>query len=51
MAYLEQRVIYTLMVWNFEFAPLPESVDNWLAHDVLTHTPDIVPVVLKEAKT
>ncbi|PTB37048.1 hypothetical protein M441DRAFT_175388 [Trichoderma asperellum CBS 433.97] len=50
LAYLEQRVIYTLMVWNFEFQSIPESMGDFGANDILTHTPKYVRVMLAEAK-
>ncbi|KAL3426498.1 cytochrome P450 [Phlyctema vagabunda] len=49
LAYLEQRVIYTLMVWNFEFQSIPDVLGDFKANDVLTHTPKYARVMLRAA--
>ncbi|KAI0124622.1 cytochrome P450 [Xylariales sp. AK1849] len=33
LAYLELRIVTILLVWNFEYLPLPSHLDSWDAHD------------------
>lgn len=49
LAYLEMRMIYILLVWNFEFQPLPQDLADFKAMDVLTHQPQNVRVKLARA--
>lgn len=48
---LSLRIIFTLMVWNFEFQPLPGDLGSMDAMDVLTHRPKHLYVRLSEAKS
>jgi len=50
LAYLEMRVIYTLILWNFELAPIPEALAEMKGQDILTYQPQTVYVRLREAK-
>lgn len=50
LAYLEMRTIYSLIVWNFELQPIPESLLDFKAQDVITHQPQNSRVILKEVK-
>ncbi|KAK4504915.1 hypothetical protein PRZ48_002878 [Zasmidium cellare] len=50
LAYLEMRVIYTLLVWNFHFDRIPETLMDWKAQDIITHAPQNVRVKLREVK-
>ncbi|KAF7191952.1 Cytochrome P450 monooxygenase [Pseudocercospora fuligena] len=50
LAYLEMRVIYALIVWNFELLPVSDSLSDWKAQDVLTHQVQNSRVRLAEVK-
>ncbi|KAF2168160.1 hypothetical protein M409DRAFT_21605 [Zasmidium cellare ATCC 36951] len=50
LAYLEMRVIYTLLVWNFHFDKIPDTLLDWKAQDIITHAPQNVRVKLRELK-
>ncbi|RYP90146.1 hypothetical protein DL770_003768 [Monosporascus sp. CRB-9-2] len=39
LAYLELRLVVTLLVWNFEFLPIPPELDNWDIFDHLIYKP------------
>ncbi|EJT67975.1 hypothetical protein GGTG_14448 [Gaeumannomyces tritici R3-111a-1] len=39
LAYLEQRVSLTLLVWSFELSPCPPELSGYAAVDGLTHRP------------
>ncbi|RYP66003.1 hypothetical protein DL769_006160 [Monosporascus sp. CRB-8-3] len=39
LAYLELRIVVTLLVWNFEFLPIPAELDSWDTYDLLIHKP------------
>ena len=39
MAYLSLRVVFTLVVWNFEPLPLPVELDDFRGMDILTRQP------------
>lgn len=51
LAYLEMRVIYALIVWNFELLPIPDSLSDWKAQDVLTHQVQNSRIRLAKIKT
>lgn len=44
------RVIYTLLVWNFHFDKIFDTLLDWKAQDIITHAPQNVRVKLREAK-
>jgi len=50
LAYLELRVIYTLILWNFELLPIPEALADMKGQDIFTRQPQTVYVRLREAK-
>lgn len=50
LAYLEMRVIYTLILWNFELLPIPEAMFDMKGQDILTRQPQTVYIRLREAK-
>lgn len=39
LAYLEMRILVTIMVWTFEMLPMPEGLGGFEAYDTLTHKP------------
>ncbi|ORY68616.1 cytochrome P450 monooxygenase [Pseudomassariella vexata] len=39
LAYVQLRVVMTLMIWNLEFGPLPEELNSWESVDSLTTKP------------
>jgi cytochrome P450 len=39
LAYLEMRVLVTLLVWNFELLPCPGELSGYAAVDGMTHKP------------
>ncbi|RYO92688.1 hypothetical protein DL766_000992 [Monosporascus sp. MC13-8B] len=49
LAYLELRLVVTLLVWNFEFLPIPPKLDNWNTYDLLIHKPCSCLVRLRNA--
>jgi cytochrome P450 len=49
LAYLELRLITTLLVWNFAFEPLPQELHDWDAVDELFTKPKHSRVILKSA--
>ncbi|KAK8042521.1 cytochrome P450 [Apiospora phragmitis] len=50
LAYLQLRILMTLIVWNFEFGPLPEELNSFDAIDTLTTKPVKCFVRLAEAR-
>lgn len=48
LAYLEMRILVTVMVWTYEFLPVPEKLAGWEAVDTLTHKPQNCYVRLRE---
>lgn len=47
LAYLQLRLLTTLMVWNFEFLPLPQELENWDIEDILNAKPKVCLVRLR----
>ncbi|PPJ57083.1 hypothetical protein CBER1_00480 [Cercospora berteroae] len=45
-AYLEMREIYTLIIWHFELLPLPATLEDFKAKEILAHNPRNVRVRL-----
>ncbi|PSR75632.1 cytochrome P450, partial [Coniella lustricola] len=39
LAYLTLRVLFTLLLWNFELQSVPEELDSWKAIQILTRKP------------
>ena len=39
LAYLELRILVTLLVWHLEFLPCPPVLSSYAARDRLTHSP------------
>ncbi|SPO07227.1 related to cytochrome P450 monooxygenase [Cephalotrichum gorgonifer] len=39
IAYLQLKLVITLLVWNFEFGPIPEAIDDWEMHDEIFARP------------
>ncbi|RYP41638.1 hypothetical protein DL767_000843 [Monosporascus sp. MG133] len=39
LAYLELRLVVTLLVWNFEFLPIPPELGNWDTYEMLIRKP------------
>lgn len=50
LAYVALRIIFTLIVFNFELEPLPEQLASLKAIDKLTHRPQNVYLRLNEAR-
>ncbi|VUC30843.1 unnamed protein product [Clonostachys rosea] len=50
LAYLELRLMVTLLVWNFEFKPTPARLSGYEPIDGLTHKPKTSYVRLKPVK-
>lgn len=48
LAYLELRMLFTLIVWNFRLEPVPDRYDGWAAIDKITHAPQQTYVNLTE---
>lgn len=48
LAHLGLRIIFTLIVWNFELQALPEELRDFKAKDVLTHRPQRVYLRLRD---
>ncbi|KAI4871003.1 cytochrome P450 [Hypoxylon rubiginosum] len=48
LAYLEIRILITLLLWTFELQPVPESLKGHEAFDSLTHKPKKCYLKLKE---
>ncbi|RYP80400.1 hypothetical protein DL769_002496 [Monosporascus sp. CRB-8-3] len=49
LAYLELRILMTLLLWNFELGPLPPELNTWEQVDALTIKPAKCYVRLTEA--
>jgi len=49
LAYLELRIVTILLVWNFEYLPLPSHLDSWDAHDSVVVKPNMTYVRLRKA--
>lgn len=49
LAYLTMRILFTLLVWNFELEPVPAELDSWTAVQILTRKPRQCYVRLREA--
>jgi cytochrome P450 len=47
LAFLQVRLLTTLLVWNFEFNQLPAAMDNWETMDILNAKPKVCLVSLK----
>ncbi|PLN83395.1 cytochrome P450 [Aspergillus taichungensis] len=39
MAYMELKIVFVLLLWDFELGVLPENVNSYAAVDKLTHQP------------
>ncbi|RYP46804.1 hypothetical protein DL768_007046 [Monosporascus sp. mg162] len=50
LAYLQLRILMTLLLWNFELAPLPRELNTWEQADGLTIKPAKCFVRLTEAR-
>lgn len=50
LAYLTLRMLFTMLIWNFELAPVPEELDSWQGIQILTRKPVQCYVRLAEAK-
>lgn len=50
LAYLTLRMLFTLLLWNFELLPVPAELDSWKAISILTRKPVQCFVRLAEAK-
>lgn len=48
LAYLEMRILVTLLIWNFEFLPTPLHLSGYDANAQLTHKPKQFYVKLKK---
>jgi cytochrome P450 len=48
LAYLELRVLFTMIIWNFKLEPVVERYDSWAAVDAITHAPQECFVKLTE---
>ncbi|KAF7190024.1 Cytochrome P450 monooxygenase [Pseudocercospora fuligena] len=46
LAYLEMRVIYALVLWNFELLPIADSIGDFKGTDVMSHQPQHVRIRL-----
>lgn len=49
LAYLTLRILFTLLIWNFELESVPEELDSWKAVQILTRKPVQCYVRLAEA--
>jgi len=50
LAYLEMRLILTLLIWNFEMLPCPDELSGFEAVDGVTHKPTQTYVRLKRTR-
>ena len=48
LAMLDLRVLFTLVVWNFQLLPLPGELGDLKGRDALTHRPQQVYLRLAE---
>ncbi|KAG9580951.1 cytochrome P450, partial [Aureobasidium melanogenum] len=49
LAYIELRMLIVLIIWNFEFLPVPDKLGTYLAIDKITHQPQKCYLRLKKA--
>ncbi|CAN8096988.1 unnamed protein product [Discula destructiva] len=49
MAYMQLRVMITLMIWNFEFLPVEERLSSFIMHETTVAGPRECYIRLKEA--
>jgi len=47
LAYLELRILFTMLIWNFEFLPLPEALRSYEGLDGVTTLPKMAYVKLR----
>ncbi|KAK4139716.1 cytochrome P450 [Dichotomopilus funicola] len=50
LAYLEMRIMVTMLVWNFELLPCPPELSDYAAVDAMTHKPQRAFVRLQPVK-
>lgn len=50
LAYLTMRILFTMLIWNFDLEPVPAELDTWKAVQILTRKPRQCFVRLKEAE-
>lgn len=50
LAYLTLRMLFTMLIWNFELDAVPDELDSWKAIQILTRKPVQCYVRLSEAK-
>lgn len=50
LAYLTLRMLFTMLIWNFELAPVPDELDSWQGVQILTRKPVQCYVRLAEAQ-
>jgi len=50
LAYLEMRILVTLLVWNFELLKCPEALSDYAGIDAMTHKPQHAFVRLRPVK-
>jgi hypothetical protein len=49
LAYLELRLLFTMLVWHFDFLPLPEALRSYESLDGMTTMPKMAYVKLQRA--
>lgn len=47
LAYVMMRLLFTMIVWEFELLPVAEPLDTFSSSVILTHTPNKCYVKLK----
>lgn len=50
LAYLTLRMLFTMLIWNFQLDAVPEELDSWKAIQILTRKPVQCYVRLSEVK-
>lgn len=50
LAYLTLRMLFTMLIWNFELEAVPEELDSWKAVQILTRKPVQCYVRLSEVR-
>lgn len=50
LAYLTLRMLFTMLIWNFELDSVPAELDSWKAIQILTRKPVQCYVRLREVK-
>lgn len=50
LAYLEMRILVTMLIWNFELLPCPKELSDYAAIDAMTHKPQRAFVRLRAVK-